>query len=340
MKHDALAVYCRSLSTLLQSGVSLLKSFEIAGNNVGGMRRVTERVLVGLRRGADVASTLRAEGSTFPPLMIDMVAVAEQAGALPEVLIALADHYENLVRLRKSFIGAISFPLFQLIAAIFVIAGLIWLLGMFGGGEDGMTKDPLGMGLVGDTGALIWLGGWLAVAVTLALIYLFVTRVLAQQAFVHSILLKVPVLGHCMQSFAVARFAWAYALTQESGMKVGPSLQASLSATGNGAFAASANSIQTSVMSGADLSTAMGQTGLFPQDFLEMMVVGETSGTVPETLKRISPILEDKARRTMSALTATFGWIIWTIVSGLIIFIIFRVFSNYLQMLDKNMPVG
>ncbi len=57
---------------------------------------------------------------------------------------------------------------------------------------------------------------------------------------------------------------------------------------------------------------AFGETGLFPLEYLELVRVGEATGTVPETLERLRPQLEEQARRSLSALTATLAWIIWS----------------------------
>jgi type IV pilus assembly protein PilC len=65
-----------------------------------------------------------------------------------------------------------------------------------------------------------------------------------------------------------------------------------------------------------------------------MVQVGETSGTVPEMLERLSPQFEDQARRSLAALAAALGWLVWLIVAGFIIFIIFRVFSWYMGLLN------
>jgi len=63
--------------------------------------------------------------------------------------------------------------------------------------------------------------------------------------------------------------------------------------------------------------------------------VGETTGTVPEQLQRLSPQLEDRARRSLETMTAAFAWLIWAMVAGLIIFIIFRIFLNYIALIDE-----
>lgn len=331
-----LATFCRSLATMLHSGVNILKAFKVAGgkSHHPRLKRISEEIIDQLRKGSDVSTAMREQGGAFPELMIDLVHVADQTGALPEVLKALADHYDNLVRLRRTFLGAITLPVIQLLAAIFIVAGLIWLLGMIGSMNGTKPFDVLGLGLTGTAGALTWLGGCFGTAVAGTFLYFFLANGLKGRMFVHQLLLRIPVIGGCLQSFALARFSWAFALTQQAGMSINPSLESSLKATGNGAYAASIPVVTAMVTEGEDLSYALMETKLFPREYLELVRVGEASGTVPETLDRLSPQLEDQARRSLSAMTTALGWAIWGFVAAIIIFFIFRIALMYVGLIN------
>lgn len=330
-----LANFNRSLSTMLHSGVNVLKSFQVAGAQSLDLKlqRVSKVIVDDIRRGKQIADAMRAHPGAFPELMIDLVDVGEQTGSLPEVLLALAEHFDNLVRLRRTFLGAITLPVLQLLAAIFIVAGLILVLGILGS-NNAEQPDILGLGLVGAKGAIIWLGGCFGTAFLLFLGYQILTKGLQGKAFVHTLLLKIPIIGGCLRSFAVARFSWAFALTQQSGMSIEPSLESSLKATGNGAFVASTPQTVAMIRNGEELSTTLDAVGLYPRDYLELVRVGESTGTVPETLERISPQLEEQARRSLAAMTMAFAWLIWAMVAGLIIFIILRVFMGYVALLN------
>jgi type IV pilus assembly protein PilC len=331
------ATFCRSLSTMLHSGVNILKAFQVAGgkSHYPKLKRVSGEIVDDLRKGAEVSAALKEQGRVFPDLMIELVSVADQTGSLPEVLKGLADHYENLIRLRRSFIGAITLPIIQLLAAIFIIAGLIWLLGMIASSSGGQPLDVLGFGLTGTAGAITWLGGCFGTAVAGIVAYFILVNGLKGRAFVHSALLRIPVIGGCLQSFALARFSWAFALTQQAGMSIHPSIESSLKATGNGAYVAVIPQVNAMISAGEELSFALKETGLFPREYLELVRVGETSGTVPETLERLSPQLEDQAKRSLSLLTSTLAWVIWGMVAMLIVFLIFRIALMYIGMLNE-----
>ena len=104
------AFLCRGLSTSLHAGLPIIKAFDLSAGKAldPRLRGVVKDVAAQLKSGDDVATALCSHSGIFPDLMLDMVSVAEQTGSLPEVLGALAEHYENNLRLRKDFIGQIA----------------------------------------------------------------------------------------------------------------------------------------------------------------------------------------------------------------------------------------
>ena len=155
-------------------------------------------------------------------------------------------------------------------------------------------------------------------------------RSLLGQRFFDPLMLWIPVLGGCLRSFAIARFSWSFALTQQAGMSIEPSLVQSFKSTSNGAFITAAPEVWARVREGETLHDSLAATRLFPADYLSIVDVAETSGTVPEALDRISPELEAQARRSLEALAAALAWLIWCVVAGFIIFLIFRIFMFYI----------
>ena len=331
-----LAQVCRSLSTLLESGIEVRQVFKLASNKTGNGR--CREALAGIAKqidsGDEVSTAMRAQGGAFPDLVTDMVEMSEQTGALPEVLTHLAKHYENNLQLRRQFVSSIAWPMFQLVAAVLIIALLIVVIGMIGGDDKGPNLKSLLFGLSGPGGAVIWLTCTFGGAFMLWIGYEVSIRLFAAKQILDPIWLRVPVLGTCLRSFAIARFSWAYYLTQQTGMTVDRSLMASLKATNNGAFQNAAPELIGRVRAGEEFSTSLAASGLFPEDFLHMVSVAETSGTVPETLFRLSPQFEDQARRSLKALTTTLSGLTWLMVATFIVFFIFRFFLWYVGMIN------
>lgn len=333
-----LALLCRSLGTSLEAGVPILKSIDTAARKSSDaeLRRVMQQVLDDIKSGSMFTDAVDSHGRYFPDLFVDMIAVAEQTGTLPEVLLSLANHYENNIRLQKDFLSQITWPVIQLVAAVLIIALLIFVLGWIGQGSGAI--DILGWGLLGASGAAIWLTGWVFAAIALWFGYQFAIRSLSGRKAIHRTLMTVPVVGKCLRDFAIARFSWAFHLTQSAGMPIDDSLDASLRATANGAFDAASRQIIDDVMNGEQLSDALVNSRLFPEEFINIVHVAETTGTVPEALDRMSPQFEEDARRSLKALTVMAGWLVWVIVAGFIIFVIFKIVLWYTGLINSFMP--
>ena len=299
-------------------------------------------VCIDIKSGSTFTEALESHGVYFPDLFVDMASVAEQTGSLPEVLLSLSEHYENNLRLRKDFLSQITWPVIQLTAAVLIIALMIYVLGWVSDQGGGKELDILGWGLLGGAGVAKWLGGWAAGIALLWLGYKIAAASLTGRRTVHQALMNVPVIGTCLRNFAIARFSWAFHLTQTSGMPIDDSLDASLTATANGAFDAAAPAIIQDITDGETLSDALNHSRLFPEEFINIVHVSETSGTVPEALHRLSPQFEEDARRSLKTLSMVAGWLVWLIVAGFIIFVIFRIIFWYTGLIDsfiKN-PMG
>jgi type IV pilus assembly protein PilC len=332
----SLVAVSRSLASMLDAGVDIKKAFEVTGNKLhdARMRRVIRELEYQIRQGADVSTAMAEHDGYFPNLFIDMVAVGEETGNMPEVLRGLSEHYENRIRFRRDFLSVVAWPAFQFVAAVLIMALLIYVLGVIAQTRGGEPIDVLGLGLSGASGAIIWLTGVFGTVAGLFIVYMVLNRSLASKQAFDSFLMQLPVLGGCMRSFAVARFSWAFALTQQSGMSIKPSLESSLRATSNGAFIQATPRVWNDVQNGEFLGDALESTRLFPQDFIEMVKIAESSGTVPEELARMSPEFEDDARRKLSTLASVLGWSVWCCVALFVIVLIFRVASIYIGALN------
>lgn len=332
----ALASFSRSMSRMMEAGVEIRKSLQTSSRQSADRRLsgAVDNVIVSVASGHTLAESLGREEKLFPPLFRDLVHVGEETGSVPEVFAALAKYYESRIRQVKDFRAAIAWPVIQLIAAICIVGLLVLILGLLPTGEDGKHFDVLGLGLYGSSGAATWFLGWLALAVGGFVIWKLATNNTAWQMALHPVLLGIPVMGRCMRSFAISRFSWCFALTQQAGMSIKPSLECSLKATGNGAFIMAQPLIWQELFEGETLTDALTTSKLFPTEYLQFVATAEETGTVPEQLDRMSHLFEEDAQRSMHRLTAIFSACVWVGVAMIVIFFIIRIAMIYVNMLN------
>lgn len=333
---SALILLCRSLRHYLAAGLTVNEALgHLARKGPAASRALCERVLRFLNAGLDLSAAFKKEQAALPPLMISLVTVGESTGMLAEVFGDLEKHYIRQQQLWRAFIARITWPVVQLVAAIFVIAGLIYFLGviaeMRGPGQP--PYDPLGLGLSGASGALIFLGMVFGLGLILFVVYLFATRGPTGGVALQRWFLGLPMLGPCLQTLALARFCTAMRLTHETGMSVGKGLRLSFEATGNPAWQEQGTRMKAATRSGEDLTTILTQTRLFPEEFLHVLAVAEESGSISEVMERQAEHYHEEAGRSLAALTALAGYAIWLLIAVIIIIAIFRLYGSYLSQL-------
>lgn len=322
---------------MLGAGVEVRKALKTsaAGARDPRLTSTVADVLKHVKKGDDLTSAFRCHAEQYPALFLDLLNVGELTGAMPEVFAALADYYEAHVKRMQEFRTQITWPVLQLVAAVFIIGFVIFLLGIIGEMSPGEPQDILGLGLMGTRGAIIWFttafgltfAGWFG--------YTWATRTAAGRVALHPFLMTIPGVGYCMRTFAIARFSWCFSLTQQAGMNLKPSLESSLKATGNGAFISCTSEVWQRLSSGETLTDSLTATGLFPAEYLQIVDTAEISGTVPEALDRLSHTFDQDAQRAMTWLAAMLARVIWGLVACFIGFIVIRFVMQYVALLNS-----
>ena len=93
--------------------------------------------------------------------------------------------------------------------------------------------------------------------------------------------------------------------------------------------------VSTSLQQGDELFVALLSTGIFPDDFLDTLQVGEQSGRLDESMLRLADYYEDCARGALATLTKLSGFAIWAIVAAMIIGIIVNMVAGYANFLQQ-----
>jgi type IV pilus assembly protein PilC len=329
---------CRVLRHYLGAGLTLRDVFrQQAKRGTARLRPVAARIAGHLERGEGLEDALKREGNVFPPLFLALASVGEQTGMMPEVFGEIEKFLQRSQQLRRDFIARITWPVIQFVLAIFVLTGLIFVMGLIGQSQGPGSKpfDPLGLGLRGESGALIFLGTVCGILLSIFGAYLLLTRLLRQRAATARFLLGVPALGPCLRALALGRFCLALRLTTETGMPIRKALRLSLHGTGNSAFVESAPMVEASVREGNELVVALKPTGLFPEEFLHILAVAEESGQLDDVMRHQADHYHEEASRRLAFLTSLASYGVWFFVGACIIVAIFRIFGRYLDLLNS-----
>ena len=328
------------MGRMLEAGVDVRKALKTSSSHTADRRLsvILDDVGKCVKQGDDLTTAFSRHSVRLPILFLNLLNVGEQTGSLPEIFSSLADYYEANVKRMTEFRSQIAWPMIQLFAAIVIIGGLIYLLGIIGqANPSGEADDILGLGLVGTSGAITWFMLTLGTTTATFVGYKILTRNLSGQMALDPFLMAIPAVGHCMRSFAIARFSWCFALTQQAGMSIKPSLEASMNATSNGAFMVATPGIWQMLSEGESLADSLKASRLFPTEYIHIVETAEHTGTVPEALDRMSHRFDEDAHRAMTRMTAVLARVIWGLVACFIGFIVISFFMRYVALINSFM---
>ena len=341
IKLKDLAVMSRQLATMITAGLSLLKSLTILSEqtenkalarSLGNVRQLVET-------GSSFSDALARQGRVFPPLMIHLVRAGETGGFLDQSLESTAHTFEKDVQLRQTIKSAMTYPVVVLVMAIVAVIGMLLFIvpvfkNMFAdlGGELPMATQVLVVLsenmfwilpiilVAGGAGAWWWSK------------HKYDDKV---RSTVDPWRLKVPVFGELFRKVAIARFARNVATMTRSGVPILQSLAIVGDTSGNWVIEEALRKIQDSVRSGKSVSGPMAAEAVFPPMVVQMVAVGEDSGSMEQMLGKVADFYEDEVQSMTEQLTALIEPLmiafIGLIVGGIIVALYMPMFSLYDQ---------
>ncbi len=325
---------CRVLRHQLSAGLSLQRVLQQQSERGRrSFRGMAGRLSDSIRQGSSFSDALDKEPGAFPPLFLSMVKVGESTGHIAEIFGELERYYQLELQLRRQFRSQTILPIIQFVAAVAVIAGVIYILGMIAsmmGGKPLMTV----FGLSGGPGALAFLGVVFGALFSAWSLYFIVSRAGRQKAWMDRLLLGVPALGPCLRALAMSRFTLAMQLTLDSGLSITKALRLSFDATGNAFFGSRSDTVVQALKNGKTLYESLRTSRIFDDEFMEMIASSEESGSVPEMMRHLAVQYQEETARKMKLLTGVAGGAVWVCVAAFIIWAIFRLASIYLGALD------
>ncbi len=282
--------------------------------------------------GGTLADAVRSQGNYFPDDFVQMIEVGERTGRLERVLSRLAAYYHELAELRTEFINSIIWPVTQLLLAVIVVGLLIYVPSVVSGGDVGDQTDLLGLGLTGASGLRTYAIGVGLAAAAFVAIYLLMRN--GGLAFLANVLSQVPYVGGLINIFAESRFVQTLSLALESGLDSWNAVDLAFKSASSPLFASRAEASKQAIRQGRELHVVLRESGLFSTDTIDAVQLGEESGRLPDTLDKQYRYLRTQVKAALSKFTYMASSLIWISIAALLIFIIFRVFSNYLVSID------
>ena len=330
--------FTRQLATMLKAGVPLLQSFEIVarGHSNARFSRLMMEIKNKIEAGSSMSQAFREHPNHFDALYCNLVAAGEASGTLDAILDRLATYKEKILAIKSKIKSALFYPISVVVVAIVVI----WIIMVFVIPSFKKVFANFGADLPAPTLIVIamseWVVAWWWLVFMIILGTIVGTGIMLKRsaAFRYGfdrMMLKFPVIGGILEKATIARWTRTLQTMFAAGVPLVESLDAVGGASGNAVYAQATKRIQTEVSTGTSLTNSMSNTGLFPTMVLQMIQIGEESGSLDNMLGKVADYFEREVDDAVTALSSLLEPIIivflGVVIGGLVVAMYLPIFK-------------
>jgi len=333
-----ITLFTRQLATMMKAGVPLLQSFDIVGK--GHSNPAVGRLLLDVKTDVETGSSLNQAFRKYPlhfdALFCNLVAAGEAAGILDTLLDRLATYKEKILAIKSKIKSALFYPIAIVVVAflitavimIFVIPAFKELFANFGADLPAPTVIVMNLSdafvtywylIFGTIGGGLW--------------FFFYTwkRSAKMQAAMDRATLKLPIFGDIIRKATMARWARTLSTMFAAGVPLVEALDSVGGASGNYVYLTATKKIQQEVSTGTSLTVSMQNTDVFPNMVIQMVAIGEESGSLDAMLGKVADFYEAEVDDAVEALSSLMEPVIMvvlgTLIGGLVIAMYLPIFK-------------
>jgi type IV pilus assembly protein PilC len=316
------AVFSRQFATMINSGLSLLRSLHILAEQTENkaLAAIVNEVRQDVERGSSLSQALARHPKAFSRLYVAMVRAGETGGVLDDVLLRVAATIEKQVELRRKIKSAMTYPVvvFGLVLLI-VTAMLLFVVPMFKGLYDELGGTlPLPTRLLIAVSSLIGRFFPVVVVLQVAAVWGFKRWVQTDggRARFDRVKLRVPIFGKLVHKTALTRFSRTLAVLLHSGVPILESLEITAETVGNTVISRAIKDVQAGVKAGESVARPLAAHPVFPPMVVQMMAVGEETGALDEMLTKVGDFYDQEVEATVNALTSLLEPLLILVMGG------------------------
>lgn len=341
-KRDIIA-FSLHLSTVLNAGIPIVQGLEDLEGQASNanFKKIIARIREDLLGGSSFSQALKQYPSVFPEVFVNLAIAGEASGSLDSVLrelTAFLEWQEGIISMAKR---ATFYPAF-LLTAITILMGVLLafvfpnIMPIF---------ENLNVPLPWITRAMIWSSrlfesNWLyifASAVGLVIGVQLFKRTPRGRFLLDWLKLKIPIFGQLTLKLALSRFSHNLAIMLRASIGIIESLTTVEGLVGNVVIAKAISDAREKVAGGGSLSRSFAATGIFPPLVLRMIAVGEASGTLEDSLQKVSDYYEREVPDMISQIFAVLEPLLIFILA---MFVVIIALSFYLPLYSSLSVIG
>ncbi len=343
VKADDLVIATRQLSTMVNSGMSLLRALYVIEEQTESdkLREIWIEVRKDIEAGVALSDALKRHPDVFNELYVAMVQAGETGGILDRTLLRVADQLEKDAALRRQIKAAMIYPaMIGGFAVVVLVALVTFLVPVFE-----KIFDDFGGDLPAITKFTVWLSHmftqrwYVMIAVVVAIVWLFRYWKKTERGKIQwdRLKLKFPVkIGDIVQKVALARFSRTFSGLIAAGVPMLEAIDITGRTSGNKVIEMAMDDVRDSVKRGGSLTAPMAAVPeAFPIMVTQMIGVGEETGALETMLSKVADFYEEQVEAAVKALTSILEPVMIVIVGGIVGFIVIAMYLPMFKVYDQ-----
>ncbi len=333
VKASELAVFARQLSTMISSGMSILRALYVLEWQTENkfLKETVVAVRKDVEAGLSLSDSLARHPKVFSPLFVAMAQAGETGGVLEDALMRVADQLQKDASLRRQIRSAMVYPALVVTFAVGVMMALVAFLvpvfenvfKEFGGELPKITQVSV---FLSEAVTGYW---WLIFLLAGATAFTFIKwkgSTWGRPQWDH-FRLRIPMkIGAIVQQVAVARWSRTLSSLTSAGVPLLLALDITGRTGGNVAVEEAMEGVIASVKRGGTIAAPLAQAPVFPVMVTHMVGVGEETGALDAMLDKIAEFYEDQVEASVKALTSILEPIMIIVIGGIVGFIVISMY--------------
>jgi len=337
-----LSVMTRQLSTMIQSGMTILRALNVLEMQTQG--KLLKATLVSVRKdveaGLPLSDSLERHPKVFGPLFVSMIRAGETGGVLEDSLLRIADQLEKEDALRRQVRAAMVYPCVVISFALVVMLALVaFIVPVFakifkdtGGQLPALTQFTVGLSNV------ITHKWYICIAVVGAVVWTFLYWKKSEWGAPQwdRFKLRVPLkIGDTVQKIALARWSRTFSALVASGVPILQAIDITGKTAGNALVEQAMSGVTDSVKRGGTIAAPLKEAPVFPAMVVDMIAVGEETGALDTMLTKVADFYEAEVDAAVKAITSILEPAMIIVVGGMVGFIVISMYLPLFKVYDQ-----
>lgn len=348
VKLQELSIFCRQFSTMIDAGVSLVRCLQVLQEQSQSprLKRIIHDIQAEVESGQTLSKAMEKYPRVFTNMFVGLVRAGEVGGVLEESLQRLSTFLEKDVELRRKVKAAMTYPIIVMIVALVIVIGLMTFImpSFFDLFEELDIKEedfPASTMFLKQCSDLLTQGfPWrqltlVGVLVAIFFAYKLFSRTKFGRRLVDRAKLKIPVFGPLNHKIALARFSATLGTLLASGVPILQAMETVAGIVDNVILGEAIMHARARIREGDRIGPPLRKSGLFPPMVVQMISIGEESGSLDSMLAKVAEFYESEVEATLESLTAALEPIMIVVLGGMVGFIVISLFMPMITVISN-----